>query len=66
MAAKECGYDFDGVNVPESEDKGYYGLAYSSFVMSLVKAVQEQQVMITDMQKKIDQLNEKMKQMEKK
>ena len=57
LAAQECGYDFDGLNRPESEDKGYYGLAYSSFVISLVKAVQEQQAQILDLQQSIEQLN---------
>jgi hypothetical protein len=58
VAALECGYDFDGLNTPESEDKGYYGLAYSSFVTPLVKAVQEQQALIIEMQNNIKQLNE--------
>lgn len=56
MAAKKCGYNFDGLNTPESEDIGYYGLAYSSFVMSLVKAVQEQQVLILELQQRVQQL----------
>jgi hypothetical protein len=43
------------LNKPESEDKGYYGLAYSSFVMSLVKAVQEQQTLILDLQQTVQQ-----------
>lgn len=62
VAAQKCGYDFDGLNTPESEDKGYYGLAYSSFVMSLVKAVQEQQALILELQQSVQQLNETMQQ----
>lgn len=62
VAAQKCGYDFDGLNTPESEDKGYYGLAYSSFVMSLVKAVQEQQALILDLQQSVQQLNETVQQ----
>ncbi|HTA88378.1 MAG TPA: tail fiber domain-containing protein [Polyangiaceae bacterium] len=38
-AAKEIGYDFSGVSKPGSE-KATYGLAYSEFVVPLVKAVQ--------------------------
>lgn len=56
LAAKECGYSFDGVNVPKNDKEGYYGLAYSSFVMSLVKAVQEQQAQIEDLKHQIHQL----------
>jgi hypothetical protein len=44
-AAKESGYDFNGVVVPKTR-KETYSLAYSQFVVPLVKAVQEQQVMI--------------------
>lgn len=39
-AAKEVGYDFNGVHVPESKDDNY-SLAYSEFVVPLVKSVQE-------------------------
>lgn len=59
VAAQECGYEFDGLNIPESQDKGYYGLAYSSFVASLVKAVQEQQAMIQDLQAQVEALKAK-------
>ncbi len=44
-AANSVGYDFSGVDKPKN-DKDYYGLRYSEFVVPLVKAVQEQQVMI--------------------
>lgn len=40
QAAKELGYDFNGVDAPKN-DKDYYGLRYSQFVVPLVKAVQE-------------------------
>ena len=43
--AKEIGYDFDGIHKPEN-DHDNYALAYSQFVVPLVKAVQEQQVEI--------------------
>ena len=39
-AAKELGYEFNGVDAPKNE-KDYYGLRYSQFVVPLVKAVQE-------------------------
>jgi hypothetical protein len=44
-AAKECGYDFNGLHKPEN-DNDPYSLAYSLFTVPLVKAVQEQQVQI--------------------
>ena len=37
---KKLGYDFDGLNIPKDEN-GNYSVAYSQFVMPLVKAVQE-------------------------
>lgn len=40
QAAKELGYEFNGVDAPKNE-KDYYGLRYSQFVVPLVKAVQE-------------------------
>ncbi|MBK9731321.1 MAG: tail fiber domain-containing protein [Chitinophagaceae bacterium] len=39
-AAKEVGYQFNGVHVPENENDNY-SLAYSEFVVPLVKSVQE-------------------------
>jgi len=39
-AANETDFDFHGIAYPTSED-GYYSLQYSSFVVPLVKAVQE-------------------------
>ncbi len=48
IAANEINYEFDGVIKPESES-GYYGLSYSSFVVPLVKAVQEQQEMLNSL-----------------
>ncbi len=54
QAAKEVGYQFDGVHRPENEHD-HYTLGYSSFVVPLVKAVQEQQVLIEKLQAKLDQ-----------
>jgi len=53
-AAQKTGYDFDGVKVP-ANDKQYYSLSYASFVVPLVKAMQEQQQTI-DALKKQNQL----------
>ena len=53
-AAKMTGYDFDGLNAPKT-DKEYYSLSYSSFVVPLVKAVQEQQEMIRKQDQKIEE-----------
>lgn len=55
QAAKESGYNFNGVHTPEDAD-GHYSVAYSQFVVPLVKAVQEQQAMITAQQRQIDEL----------
>jgi hypothetical protein len=53
-AAKMTGYDFDGLRVPKT-DREYYSLSYSSFVVPLVKAVQEQQEMIRKQDQKIEE-----------
>jgi trimeric autotransporter adhesin len=53
--AKATGYDFSGVDKPKNAND-FYGLRYAEFVVPLVKAMQEQQVLIRDMQKQIDQL----------
>ena len=42
---KDLGYDFDAVVTP-SDKNGHYSLAYSQFVVPLVKAVQEQEAII--------------------
>ncbi len=54
-AAGESGFDFDGIHKPMN-DKDHYSLAYGLFVVPLVKAVQEQQIMIEQQQKLIDNL----------
>ncbi len=55
---KALGYSFDGVNVP-SNNSDNYSITYSQFIMPLVKAVQEQQKMIENLQKEIQQLKPK-------
>lgn len=56
--AKELGYEFDGVHKPEN-NHDHYSLAYSQFIMPLVKAIQEQQKLIEALQKEVQQLKEK-------
>lgn len=41
QAAKNVGYDFSGVKIPENTETEAYGLCYAEFVVPLVKAVQE-------------------------
>ena len=53
-AAAKVGYNFSAVKKPTS-DKEHYGLAYSDFVVPLVKAVQEQQTTIEQLQLQIKQ-----------
>jgi hypothetical protein len=61
--AQSIGYDFSGVVVPDSEQNPY-GLQYSTLVVPLIKAVQEQQQIIQDQQKQIDALARKIEMME--
>jgi hypothetical protein len=58
QAAEEIGYDFSGVHIPEGE-KEMYSLAYSEFVVPLVKAVQEQQQIIEEQEQRIQDLEQK-------
>jgi hypothetical protein len=62
--AKEIGYTFDGVNAPKNPTDNY-SIAYSQFVPSLVKAVQELNVINDDLKLSIEELkaqNEKLMQ----
>jgi hypothetical protein len=58
-AAREIGYNFSGVDVPKTDNE-FYGLRYSEFVVPLVKAVQEQQQIILDLQKQITELKQQL------
>lgn len=40
QAARDCGYNFDGVSAPVDENDNY-SLAYSQFVVPLIKSIQE-------------------------
>jgi trimeric autotransporter adhesin len=55
LAAKQSNYDFSGVIAPKNEE-GLYSIRYAEFVVPLVKAIQEQQTIIDDQNKKIDNL----------
>ena len=50
--AKEMGYDFNGVDAPKNPND-FYGLRYAEFVVPLVQAVQEQQLLINNLQKQL-------------
>jgi len=56
-ASKELNYDFSGVIEPTNKDD-HYRLAYSEFIMPLIKAVQEQQIIIEGLKTEIDVLKE--------
>ncbi len=53
QAALGIGYDFDGVVKPQNEHD-HYRLSYSSFVVPLIKAVQEQQREIEALKREIE------------
>ena len=57
--AQQLGYSFDGVSIPTNNTDNY-SLNYSQFVVPLVKAVQEQQVMINVQKEKIETLQQQM------
>ncbi|QQS28941.1 MAG: tail fiber domain-containing protein [Sphingobacteriales bacterium] len=57
QAAQAVGFEFSGVDKPQNE-RDLYGLRYAEFVVPLVKAVQEQQVMIETQSKTIEQLQQ--------
>jgi trimeric autotransporter adhesin len=63
--AKETGYEFSGVDKPENEN-GFYGLRYAEFVVPLVKAVQEQQAIINELQKQNAELQKRLTELERK
>jgi hypothetical protein len=59
QAARESGYVFDGVKAPASESDNY-SVSYSQFVVPLVKAIQEQQAMIEQLQRENAELRAQM------
>ncbi|MBL7885544.1 MAG: tail fiber domain-containing protein [Flavobacterium sp.] len=64
----DLGYNFDGLHIPDANNPtDNYGIAYSQFIMPIVKAVQEQQVIIENQKIELEQLKsalEKYKQLE--
>ncbi len=63
--AKDLGYEFDGVHAP-ANGKDHYSLAYSQFIMPLVKGMQEQQVIIETLQKQNAELIKRVEKIESK
>jgi hypothetical protein len=59
-AAKKSGYDFSGIDAPKNKND-FYGLRYAEFVVPLVKGMQEQQQMILELKKEIEELKKKIK-----
>ncbi len=57
-AATESGYDFSGINRPKTE-QDHYSLSYESFVVPLVKAMQEQQQIIEAQHSEMEEQNKK-------
>jgi hypothetical protein len=62
-AANSIGYNFSGVGKPKAENS-IYGLAYSEFVVPIVKSVQQQQSMIEYQQALIEKLKARIDQMQ--
>ena len=70
-AAEKTGYDFSGINKPKTA-ADHYSLSYESFVVPLVKAVQEQNKQIDELKKTIsmqqqalEELTERLEKLEK-
>ena len=61
----QTGYDFNGLHKPANENDNY-SLAYSLFVVPLVKGMQEQQKMIEQQAKELTSLKILMNQLVKK
>jgi trimeric autotransporter adhesin len=55
QAASITGYKFDGLHMPKNGNETY-SLAYSQFVVPLVKGMQEQQKIIEQLQKQVEEL----------
>lgn len=53
-AAQELNFEFSGVDKPKNKND-LYGLRYAAFTVPLVKAVQEQQTQIEQLQKEKEQ-----------
>lgn len=65
QACKQSGYDFDGLHIPDSTNKtDHYSVAYSQFIMPLVKGMQEQQSIINQQTKTISELLSRIEKLE--
>lgn len=53
---KELNFDFGAVDKPDNPEEGIYGIRYSTFIPVLVKAVQEQQVVLEEQTREIKKL----------
>ncbi len=63
QAARQAGYNFNGIHIPEN-DNDHYSLAYSQFVVPLVKGMQEQQQMIATLEALVAVQEERMARLE--
>jgi trimeric autotransporter adhesin len=59
QAANQSGFNFSGVDKPRN-DNSNYGLRYAEFVVPLVKAMQEQQLLIEELKKEVSELKKKL------
>ena len=64
QVATELGFEFSGVVKPQN-DKDLYSLRYAEFVVPLVKAVQEQQTIITAQQSEIENIKKQLDKIQK-
>ncbi len=62
-AAKSVNYDFYGVDKPDNPDN-LWGIRYALFTVPLIKAVQEQELQISENRKKIAALKRKLAQLQ--
>jgi trimeric autotransporter adhesin len=63
-AAKSVNYNFSGIDAPKN-NTDYYGIRYAEFTVPLVKAVQEQQVIIETYKNKVNNLEKRLAELEK-
>ncbi len=63
QAAKDCQFEFSGIDKPKN-DKDFYGLRYAEFVVPIVKALQEQQLMINIQKTEIEKLKRRIDELE--
>jgi hypothetical protein len=62
-AARQSNFNFSGVDKPRNES-GVYGLRYAEFVVPLVKGMQEQQEIITELRKQNEELRKRMEKLD--